>query len=79
MRFKLFDWFLKDYGMPDKYKLIVSDEHDNEYCLIGLCSSLAKQVLLLAERITTLEKKYESALIDIKRLEEENVETKHPL
>ena len=79
MRFKLFDWFLKDYEMPDKYKLIVSDEHDNEYCLVGLCSSLAKQVLLLAERITTLEQKYEGALIDIKRLEEENVETTNVL
>ena len=75
MRFRLFDWFLKDYEMPDKHKLIAYDEHDNEHCLVGLCSSLAKQVLLLAERITTLEQKYEGALIDIKRLEEENVET----
>ena len=75
MRFGLFDWFLKDYEMPDKYKLIVSDEFDNEYCLVGLCSSLAKEVVRLEERITTLEQKYESALIDIKRLEEENVET----
>ena len=75
MRFRLFDWFLKDYEMPDKHKLIVFDEYDNEYCLVGLCSSLAKQVLLLAERITTLEQKYERALIDIKRLEEENIET----
>jgi hypothetical protein len=75
MRFRLFDWLLKDYEMPDKYKLIVSDEHDNEYCLVGLCSSLAKHVVILEERITTLEQKYEGALIDIKRLEEENVET----
>ena len=75
MRFRLFDWFLKDYEMPDKYKLIVSDEHDNEYCLVGLCSSLAKHVAILQERITTLEQKYEGALIDIKRLEEENIET----
>jgi hypothetical protein len=75
MRFRLFDWLLKDYEMPDKYKLIVSDEHDNEYCLVGLCSSLAKHVVILEERITTLEQKYEGALIDIKRLEEENIET----
>jgi hypothetical protein len=75
MRFRLFDWLLGNYEMPDKYKLIVSDEYDNEYCLVGLCSSLAKEVLLLAERITTLEQKYEGALMDIKRLEEENVET----
>ena len=79
MRFRLFDWFLEEYKMPDKYKLIAYDEHDNEHCLVGLCSSLAKQVLLLAERITTLEQKYEGALIDIKRLEEENVETTNTL
>ena len=75
MRFRLFDWLLGNYEMPDKYKLIVSDEYDNEYCLVGLCSSLAKQVVILEERIITLEQKYEGALIDIKRLEEENVET----
>ena len=75
MRFRLFDWFLKEYKMPDKYKLIAYDEHDNEHCLVGLCSSLAKEVVRLEERITTLEQKYEGALIDIKRLEEENIET----
>lgn len=75
MRFRLFDWFLEEYKMPDKYKLIAYDEHDNEHCLVGLCSSLAKEVVRLEERITTLEQKYEGALIDIKRLEEENVET----
>ena len=75
MRFRLFDWFLKEYKMPEKYKLIAYDEHDNEHCLVGLCSSLAKQVVRLEERITTLEQKYEGALMDIKRLEEENVET----
>ena len=75
MRFRLFDWLLGNYEMPDKYKLIVSDEHDNEYCLAGLCASLAKHVVILEERITTLEQKYEGALIDINRLEEENIET----
>jgi len=79
MKFKLFDWLLKDYEMPEKYKLIVYDEYDNEYCLVGLCSSLSKEVLRLEKRITTLEQKYESALVDIKRLEEENVETNNCL
>ena len=79
MRFRLFDWFLKEYKMPDKYKLIAYDEHDNEHCLVGLCSSLAKEVVRLEERITTLEQKYEGALIDIKRLEEENIETTNVL
>jgi predicted ribosome quality control (RQC) complex YloA/Tae2 family protein len=66
MRFRLFDWFLKDYEM---------NKHNNEYCLADLCSSLTKHVVILEERITTLEQKYEGALMDIKRLEEENVET----
>lgn len=79
MRFRLFDWFLKDYEMPDKHKLIVSDEYDNEYCLVGLCSSLAKEVVKLEKRISTLEEKYQGALIDIRRLEEENVETNNCL
>jgi hypothetical protein len=79
MRFRLFDWFLKEYKMPEKYKLIAYDEHDNEHCLVGLCSSLAKEVVRLEERITTLEQKYEGALIDIKRLEEENIETTNVL
>ena len=74
MRFRLFDWFLKEYKMPDKYKLIAYDEHDNEHCLVGLCSSLAKEVVRLEERITTMEQKYEGAIMDIKRIEEENVE-----
>lgn len=79
MKFRLFDWFLRDYEMPDKHKLIVYDEYDNEYCLVGLCSSLAKEVVRLEERITTLEQKYQGALIDIRRLEEENIETTNVL
>ena len=79
MKFKLFDWLLKDYEMPEKYKLIVYDEYDNEYCLVGLCSSLSKEVLRLGKHITTLEQKCEGALVDIKRLEEENAETNNCL
>jgi septal ring factor EnvC (AmiA/AmiB activator) len=40
---------------------------------------LFKKIEELEERITTLEQKYEGALIDIKRLEEENVETTNTL
>jgi predicted nucleic acid-binding Zn-ribbon protein len=36
---------------------------------------LFRKIKELEERITTLEQKYEGALMDIKRLEEENVET----
>jgi septal ring factor EnvC (AmiA/AmiB activator) len=38
-------------------------------------TSLAYNLQQLEERITVLEEKYEGALIDIKRLEEENIET----
>jgi septal ring factor EnvC (AmiA/AmiB activator) len=36
---------------------------------------LFKKIEELEERITTLEQKYKGALIDIKHLEEENIET----
>ena len=36
---------------------------------------LFRKIKELEERISTLEQKYESSLTDIKRLEEENVET----
>ena len=42
-------------------------------------TSLAYNLQQLEERITTLEQKYEGALIDIKRLEEENIETTNVL
>ncbi len=38
-------------------------------------ASLAYNLQQLEERITNLEQKYECALVDIKRLEEENIET----
>lgn len=74
MKFGLFSWFLKDYEMPNKYKLAVADNQDNEYSLAGLCSLLAKEVAKLEKRVVTLEQQYASALVDINRLEEENVE-----
>jgi predicted ribosome quality control (RQC) complex YloA/Tae2 family protein len=75
MRFRLFDWLLKDYDFDPNYRIKINDEEGNEYCLVSLCAQLAREVKKLENRITTLEQKYEGALIDIKRLEEENVET----
>ena len=58
MKFRLFNW----------------SRNDNEYSLAGLCSLLAKEVAKLEKRVVTLEQQYASALVDINRLEEENVE-----
>ena len=53
--FKWFDNFMKSYRVPENYKITVTDEKGNEHCLVGLCSSLAKEVVKLEERITKLE------------------------
>lgn len=69
------NWFLKNYDINRKHELIVTDSHDNKYSLVDLCASLAKEVVGLEKRIIVLEEKYECALVDIVRLEGENVET----
>jgi predicted nucleic acid-binding Zn-ribbon protein len=53
--FKWLDNFMKSYRVPENYKITVTDEKGNEHCLVGLCSSLAKEVVKLEERITKLE------------------------
>jgi hypothetical protein len=44
MRFRLFDWLLKDYDFDPNYKIKINDEKGNEYCLVSLCAQLAKEV-----------------------------------
>jgi len=59
-----FNWinhFIKGYQEPESYELLVTDVAGNEHSLVGLCSSLAKEVLALEKRI--------------KKLEEENINT----
>jgi predicted nucleic acid-binding Zn-ribbon protein len=61
---KIFNWFnrfVKDYEKPENYELLVTGTNGDKHSLVGLCASLAKEVMRLEERITTLE--------------EENVET----
>ena len=79
MFFNWFNQFIKGYQEPESYELLVTDKDGEKHSLVGLCSSLAKEVLLLAERITVLEEKYKGALIDIKHLEEENISTSNVL
>lgn len=55
---KMFNWFnifVKDYQKPKTYEFLVTDTNGDKHSLAGLCSSLAKEVVRLEERITTLE------------------------
>jgi predicted nucleic acid-binding Zn-ribbon protein len=61
MFFKWVDSFIKGYQEPESYELLVTDVDGNKHSLVGLCSSLAKEVLALEKRI--------------KKLEEENIST----
>jgi len=53
--FKWFDNITKSYKVPENYELLVADTNGEKHSLVGLCSSLAKEVLKLEERITKLE------------------------
>ena len=59
--FKWFNRVVEDYQKPETYELLVTDTNGDKYSLVGLCASLAKEVLKLEKRII--------------KLEEENVET----
>lgn len=70
--FKWFDNFMKSYRVPENYELLVTDNDENKHSLVGLCTSLAKEVV-------ALEEKYKCLLLDVQRLEEENVELTNSL
>ena len=53
--FKWVDDFIKGYQEPQSYELLVTDKDGDKHSLVGLCSSLAKEVVRLEERITKLE------------------------
>ena len=55
MFFNWFNQFIKGYQEPESYELLVTDKDGDKHSLVGLCSSLAKEVLKLEERITKLE------------------------
>jgi predicted nucleic acid-binding Zn-ribbon protein len=55
---KIFNWFnifVEDYEKPETYEFLVTDTNGDKHSLVGLCASLANEVLKLNERITTLE------------------------
>jgi predicted nucleic acid-binding Zn-ribbon protein len=54
----MFKWIrnlTKSYQIPENYELLVTDTNGEKHSLVGLCASLAKEVLRLEERITALE------------------------
>ena len=66
----MFNWFnrvTEDYEKPENYEFLVTDTNGDKHSLVGLCASLAKEVVELKE-------KYSALLLDVTRLEEENVE-----
>jgi hypothetical protein len=65
--FNWFNRFVKDYEKPETYELLVTDTNGDKHSLAGLCALLAKEVVELKE-------KYSALLLDVTRLEEENIE-----
>jgi hypothetical protein len=55
MIFNWIDSFIRGYEKPETFELLVTDNDGDKHSLIGLCSSLAKEVIELKERITKLE------------------------
>jgi predicted nucleic acid-binding Zn-ribbon protein len=54
----MFKWIrnlTKSYQIPENYEILVTDTNGEKHSLVGLCSSLAKEVVKLEERITKLE------------------------
>ena len=80
-----FNWinhFIKGYQKPESYELLVTDVDGNEHSLVGLCSSLAKEVLKLEERITKLEQEnieLTNCLYEVENRLQSQVDNIHPV
>ena len=54
----MLNWISKvfnNYEKPETFELLITDTNGDGHSLVGLCASLAKEVVRLEERITTLE------------------------
>lgn len=69
MRFRLFDWLLKDYDFDPNYRIKINDEKGNEYCLVSLCAKLAREVEKLENRIIVLEEENVQTTNELYRLQ----------
>ena len=80
--FKWFNNFIKSYRVPENYELLVTDNDGNKYSLVGLCSSLAKEVVRLEERITKLEQEnveLTNALYEVENRLQAQIDNIHPV
>ena len=81
----IFNWisdFIKGYQEPESYELLVTDVDGNKHSLVGLCSSLAKEVLKLSERITKLEEEnieLTNCLYEIENRLQAQIDNIHPV
>jgi hypothetical protein len=81
----IFNWisdFIKGYQEPESYELLVTDVDGNKHSLVGLCSSLAKEVLKLSERITKLEEENvgtSNALYEVENRLNAKIDNIHPV
>ena len=80
-----FNWinhFIKGYQKPESYELLVTDVAGNQHSLVGLCSSLAKEVLKLEERITKLEQEnieLTNCLYEVENRLQAQIDNIHPV
>lgn len=82
---KMFNWFnriVKEYEKPENYEFLVTDTNGDKHSLVGLCASLAKEVLKLQERITALEGENietTNALYEIENRLQAKIDNIHPV
>jgi len=80
--FKWFDNFTKFYKVPENYELLVADTNGEKHSLVGLCSSLAKEVVRLEERIAKLEQEnveLTNSLYEVENRLQAQIDNIHPV
>ena len=80
--FKWFNRVVEDYQKPETYELLVTDTNGDKHSLVGLCASLANEVLKLNERITTLERENvetTNCLYEIENRLQSQIDKIHPV
>jgi hypothetical protein len=80
--FKWFNNFIQAYRVPENYELLVTDTNGEKHSLVGLCSSLAKEVVKLEERITKLEQEnveLTNCLYEVENRLQSQIDNIHPV
>jgi hypothetical protein len=81
----MFKWIrnlTKSYQIPENYELLVTDTNGEKHSLVGLCCSLAKEVVKLEERITKLEAEnieLTNCLYEVENRLQSQIDSIHPV